>query len=82
MPKKKEVHLKNLIKSGDEDEKTEPEVQVHLIWTMLTQEPKMKPIVSYWHSNLTIGIISDNKPVQLTAMPEPMAKRNPFHRKI
>jgi Cleft lip and palate transmembrane protein 1 (CLPTM1) len=82
MPKKKEVHLKNLIKSGEEDEKAEAEVQVYLTYTMLTQESKTKSIVSYWHSNLTIGIISDNKPIQLTAMPEPMAKRNPSQRKI
>jgi hypothetical protein len=34
MPKKKEVHLKKLIKSGDEDEK-ETEVQVHLNCTVL-----------------------------------------------
>jgi hypothetical protein len=67
MPKKKEVHLKKLIKSHDDKEKEH------------VQESKTQPIVSYWHSNLTIGIVSDNKPLSIQALPEAMARRNSLY---
>ena len=71
MPKKKEVHLKKLVGAGNETEKAQGhEAQV--------TEFKNQPIVSYWHSNLTIGIVSDNKPIQLKGMPAVITQRIHF----
>jgi len=42
--------------------------------TYLTQESKTQPIVSHWHRNLTIGIVTDDKALQIQGMPEPAVK--------
>jgi hypothetical protein len=38
------------------------------------QEQKTQPIVSHWHTNLTIGIVTEDKPLQIQGLPEPAVK--------
>jgi Cleft lip and palate transmembrane protein 1 (CLPTM1) len=69
MPKRKEVHLKKLINAGEEDgdhaqSVTEP------------KGSKDHPIVSYWHSNLTLGIVTDTSPLRVKTLHPAVQQRN------
>lgn len=69
MAKKKEVHLKKLINAGEEGAEEHHNQEL---------KEKDQPIVSYWHSNLTIGIVTDVSPLQIKSMHEAVIKRT-FH---
>ncbi|KAJ3044508.1 hypothetical protein HDV00_001935 [Rhizophlyctis rosea] len=62
MPKKKEVHLKKLVKGGNEKE--EKEVQAET-----PEQSGPVPIVSYWWSNLTLNIIPSDSPLKANTPP-------------
>ena len=64
MPKRKEVHLKKLIKGGEAEKAAENQAL----------ESKIQPIVSYWHPNLTLGVVTDDKPLQIQGMQESAVK--------
>ena len=69
MPKKKEVYLKKLINTGEEQEDHHGQVPE-------SKDSKDQPIVSYWHSNLTLGIVTDVSALQIKTLHPAVSQRN------
>jgi Cleft lip and palate transmembrane protein 1 (CLPTM1) len=71
MPKRKEVHLKKLINAGDEHD-DHPESAAE------TKGSKDQPIVSFWHSNLTLGIVTDDSALPVKTLHPAVQQRNVY----
>lgn len=80
--------VKNLLKGGN-DTVAEDEVCRPLIshsrapdsrFRMQPEEPEVKdvPVVSYWHPNVTIGLVTDPNPQSLTKLPPVLTQRASF----
>ncbi|TFY69424.1 hypothetical protein EVJ58_g405 [Rhodofomes roseus] len=83
LPKAKVRKQKNLLSGGQEEEPEEAEEpqQVSLLalsvrpWPILTEHDiKDDIIVSHWHSNLTLALVSDATVIPITKLPEPVAR--------
>jgi hypothetical protein len=71
MPKRKEVHLKKLIHAGEEAEDHPQSVAE-------SKGSKDQAIVSYWHSNLTLGIVTDVSALQVKTLHPAVQQRNVY----
>lgn len=71
MPKRKEVHLKKLINAGEE-------VDGHPQSVTESKGSKDQPIVSFWHSNLTLGIVNDDSVLPVKTLHPAVQQRNVY----